>query len=324
MKNTIKRIVNSNPLTRNVKNYIKTTPYYSADKKHYNHSKAMHGSQDFAAIKLAHALEKGMSFDNPRPFGKDKVKELIRLFPDIKTENSSAIIIVVNTLREYASFYEKHSWTNSDEYSLVKKFLHEAKDVALHEAGTKMITKEDIMKDASIDYGAFMKSRHSIRAFSKQVLRKEDFKKAIEIARLTPSACNRQMVRAFFCDSKNAKDVVTTTIRHNLSGFDIKTVTPIVITYDASAFDGPRERNQGWLNAGLFTMNLVNAMHSLGIASCICEFQENLAAERNLKKALHIPDSERVAVTIMAGYYRDKNKVYVSQRITADEIMRVE
>ena len=323
MRETIKKIVNSNKLTKSAKDYIKSAPYYRADRKQYYRAKSEHASSDYTAIMVAHSLEKGMSFDKPRPFAKEKVKELIELYKDIKDDNASAKSIAINTLREYVAFYERHGWTNEKEYTTVKQFLDGKEDITFHEAGVKEISIKDIKKGGNMDYEKFLLSRHSIRNFDSKKLKKSDFEKAVSIAKLTPSACNRQMIKAILCASEEAKNAVVATIKKNLSGFNIESLTPIVITYDAAAFDGPLERNQGNLNAGLFTMNLVNAMHSLGIASCICEFRTTTKAEKALKKTLQIPKNERIAVTIMAGYYRDNNKIYVSQRISMDEIMRV-
>ena len=305
-----------------VKDKIRSHTYYRSDRVHYNRAQKDYKSKDYEAIMIAHSLEKGMSFDKARPFGKEKVKELMALFDKIDKDKKTAKEIVVNTLREYVDFYERHGWLEEPEYTSVKQFLAVNKNISRHKAGVETLSKKDV--DAKTDYEKFLLSRHSIRNFSEKRLTKKDFEKAVHIARLTPTACNRQMVNVIFCESDSAKEAVISVIRKNLVGFNLDYATPIVVTFNTAAFSNPLERNQGWLNAGLFTMNLVNAMHSLGIASCICEFQQKPKREKALKKILHIKDNERIAVTIMAGYYRDENKVYVSQRLSSDELMRVE
>ena len=46
MKKTIKKIVNSNKITRQTKDLIKNIPYYHADEKHYRKAKDYHESED--------------------------------------------------------------------------------------------------------------------------------------------------------------------------------------------------------------------------------------------------------------------------------------
>ena len=323
-----KKLKEITPLRRTVVR-IKSSPDFHYDHKHYIlHSRDNKRTKEqlcYNILLLSHALEKGMSFDKLRPFGKEKIEDILESIRKLEKignfENESAFIITINTLRKYASIYEQYQWTEKIEYIQVKKLLDKYAKIENVATGTKILNKKEIMQDV-IDYEKFLSGRHSIRKFSSNRLSEKDIIKAIKIAKLTPSACNRQMIKVYSAKTKEADEAVKTTIHGNLSGFDIDSAHSIVITFDTSAWRGAYERNQGYLNAGLFTMNLVNAMHSLGIGSCLCEFQQPIKKEISLKKALDIPESERIAVTIMAGYYLDENKVYMSPRISTDEIYR--
>ena len=329
MKEKLKKIINGNEFTRKAKDNVRFSVEFKYDKKHYvkyNNNKPDKEQLGYSIMKTSHALEKGMSFDKMRPFGKEKVKDIVLKLNKLEKyegfEKSSAVIIAVNTLRKYARIYEEHNWTNEPEYKLVNDCLSEFDKIEKLETGVRTLTKEEIMKDGGIDYEKFLKSRHSIRKFSGKKLAQKDISKAIDIAKLSPSACNRQMVKVYYAEG-GAADAVKTAIRSNLVGFDVVSANPFVVTFDAAAFGGSKERNQGWLNAGFFAMNFVNALHSLGIGTCFCEFQQTAKVEDGLKKKLNIPASERVAVVIMAGYYLEENKVYLSPRISSAEILRV-
>ena len=52
------------------------------------------------------------------------------------------------------------------------------------------------------------------------------------------------------------------------AGFGDRVPLVLVITSDLQTFFAPEERNQAWIDGGMFAMSLVHALHSLGLASC--------------------------------------------------------
>ena len=106
-----------------------------------------------------------------------------------------------------------------------------------------------------------------------------------------------------------------------MTNFDNESANMIVITYDLCAFRA-HEMYQGLFNAGLFSMNLVNALHSLGIGSCMLEYWVKTKEENEEKRIIGIPDNEKIAVVIAAGYYKDKNIVPRSVRKPVEEIFK--
>ena len=83
------------------------------------------------------------------------------------------------------------------------------------------------------------------------------------------------------------------------------------------------ERNQGWFNAGLFSMNFANSLHSRGIGSCFCQFGNSATEEEYVKKLVGIPGNERIAVLISAGYYADECRVPYSPRKSLSDVFTV-
>lgn len=332
MKKYTKRIIRElrkiTPLYRLLL-YLKTEPVFRYDQKCYvSQSRGNMRTNDqlcYNLLLLTHTLEKGMSFDSLRPFGSEKILEIVDTINKLERlggfKNKTAFVITINTLRKYVKIYEENGWDNRCEYIEAKKLIEKYADVEKIEVGVRVLNKDEILA-SNIDYEKFIRGRHSIRKFAVRKLSEDDIKRAVEVARLTPSACNRQMIRIYSVKSSAADKKVKKVMRGNLSGFDVNTAHPIIVTFDNSAWHGAYERSQGYLNAGFFAMNLVHAMHSLGIGSCFCEFQQPIKIEKALKKELNIPESERIAVVIMAGYYLDKNKVYLSPRIKVDEIYR--
>ncbi len=325
----IKQIVKKIPLVKPIITKIKFNREYLYDKnffkKNYSHSSPTKAKIGYNMLLISHSLEKGMSNKNPRHFGVAKVDELIKLIHDYESygnyENDFDFVNAINVLRNYARFYETKKWTDTKEYKKVSDFLKNYSKIKKMNVGSFVLAKKDFEKDATIDYSRFLASRHSVREFSTKRLDEKDLEKAIETAILSPSACNRQMCKVYYIsDYEKAKKVMNTA--QGFGGFEKGTINMLIVTFDVNACYFIGERNQGWLNAGLFSMNLVNALHSQGIGSCFCQYGSTTREEEELKKLLDISSSERVAVVISVGYYCDRCIVPYSPRKSIDDIYR--
>lgn len=272
-----------------------------------------------------HKLEKGFAVVNPRPFGIDKIKRIItciKKYEEKDFEPSFSYNLAYSSLEAYKKFYEEKEWTDSEQYKIVSDFLKDAKEYTYIPVGAYDLHKEDFIEDTKIDYNKFMSSRKSIRNFAAKELSNDDITKAVNMAIKSPSACNRQMCKVYYVDKEKNKKVVEK-YAQGLGLFDLTNANYFVITFDISANYFVGERNQGWFNAGLFGMNFVNALHSLGIGSCFIQFGNSFKEEQEFKKLLDIPSSERVAVIITAGYYDEVSRIPYSTRKDISEIYRV-
>ena len=329
MNKNIKKIVRKAPGAQWLNERRKMDPQFKYDKRffkaNYSHSNATQGKIGYNMLLISHALEKGMSNRNPRRFGISKVKELMRLVKQYVAYGNSTeqydYICAVNVLRSYVEFYEKQGWTDADEYKEVSKFLEKHSGVKKIDVGSRRISKADFQKESAIDYEKFLASRHSVREFLPKRIKQADMKKAVQTAILSPSACNRQMCKVYYVSDKVKSDQIIA-LAQGFGGFKKETINLLVVTFDVNANYMVGERNQGWFNAGLFSMNLVNALHAIGIGSCFCQFGNSVKDEEMVKKILDIPASERVAVLIAAGYYCDEMLVPYSPRKEIGDIYR--
>ena len=272
---------------------------------------------EYNILYYTHAIEKGLCHFKPRKFGKNKAKHLIKLLNKYikykNHENNFSFINGINILREYNKLYILNHWTNVEEYRIVSDFLKKFKSIKVIKSGAYILNKNQIKNQYNINFKNFVKSRHSIRNFKKMSLKIEDIKEAIEMAKYTPSPCNRQYVKIHYYKGGKMKENV---FKYSIgkTGFYIEGVNTFIITFDANGLNWPGERNQGYFNAGLFSMNLVNAFHSIGIGTCFIQFANTVEEEEKLKNINKIPSNERIAVILFAGYYDEKSIVAYSQR----------
>ena len=67
-------------------------------------------------------------------------------------------------------------------------------------------------------------------------------------------------------------------------GIYLQGVNSFIISFDVNGLIEKRERNQGYFNARLFTINFINTLHSLGIGTCLIQFNNTVEEEEKLKQ----------------------------------------
>lgn len=159
-------------------------------------------------------------------------------------------------------------------------------------------------QDLSEEYSKVIVSRHSVRDFKEDKLRIEDIEFAINCFIETPTACNRQMCSILYIDSQDIKELLDEKVI-GLPGFNKPVTQYFVITYDLAAFAYSGERQQGMFNAGLCTTNFINGLHAKGIGSCCLQWSNKYSEDKIVRKALGLRSSERIAVVIGCGYYKN-------------------
>lgn len=271
-----------------------------------------------------HSIEKGLQHFKLRPFFQKKILNLIDLiikqskFENYK--NKFSFINGINALREYKKTYVEHGWTDKEEFKKVDSFLKNYTNIEKKKAGAYILTKKELEKDYNIDYLKFLKSRHSARNYKNETIKLDDVKSAVEMSKYTPSACNRQFIKLHFYPSGKMRDNVINYAKGKY-GIYLDGVNTFIVTFDVNGLDPEGERNLGYFNAGLYSTNLVNAFHSLGIGTCFIQFSNSVKEEEELKRLNSIPEYERIAVIIFAGYYEEKSIFAASTRKELKELL---
>ena len=321
------RYININAKKSNENNNLLLNREYLYDMNFFNlnnmnTNKSMN-KLEYKLIMLSHTLEKGMAHFKLRPFASKKVSYITNILRYIikyeNYENKFSFINGINILREYKRIYEVKNWTTKYEYLRIKLFLKNFTKIRNKKVGSYILTNEQLKRDYNFDYLKFIKSRHSTRNYKNNTIKLEDIKAAVEMAKYSPSACNKQNIRLHFYPSGKMRDNV---IKYSLGkgGLYLNGVNTFILTFDVNGLSGVGQRNQGYFNAGLFSMNLINAFHSLGIGTCFIQFSNSVKEEEKLKKLNDIPRNERIAVIIFAGYYDEKSIFTVSQRKDVNDL----
>lgn len=282
--------------------------------------------RQYEILLLVHSLEKGLSYRNPRAFGFEKARELARLLDALPTDerHSTAVRMALGALSAWLDFHDDRPDDSPTTVETVRGFLDEweARGAQRLPAGVIIPEAPSDAAFAAEAFAALASTRHSIRHYGPELVDDEAIARAVAVAKTSPSACNRQMVKLRVFDEPEQKRALYSTLL-GTGGLDYETGRYGVVTYDASSLTYYGERNQGFLNAGLFTMTLVLAFHSQGIGTCLLQFSNSYAAERRLAKTLGLPPAERIAVGIGIGNPVATSPVPASVRKPTGEIFSV-
>ena len=273
--------------------------------------------------KQYHIVEKGLALPNPRlGFGKEKINLLIAESEKYINKYGANPLInnIKSCLNEYIEFNTKNNIpTNTDYFEKIKNFIND--DINLKTGGTILIAKEDLIKKNNIDFKSFVKSRFSVRDFSIENLETSKIKEAIEIAKNAPSVCNRQSLKAHLYEDKQ-EILKLLKLQGGNNGFTDSINKLLIITTDAKAFS-KMESNQIFIDGGLFSMNLVLALHSLTIGACCLNTCFPYVREKKVKKVGNIASNERLIMMMGIGHLKDNYNVAISKKKDLSEILEI-
>jgi nitroreductase len=195
-------------------------------------------------------------------------------------------------------------------------------------AGVIRVTRDELLAGARVDLEGFYKTRHSIRQFGPEHVGIELVRRAVAMAQRTPSACNRQPVRLYVISESRQKEQLLSVQKEQLlavqkgsRGFGHQASHVLVVTSDLGCFNGAGERNQCWVDGGMFAMSLVYALHSMGLGTCCLAWQPTRERDRAARSIVGIREAEVIIMLIAVGSLPEELRVAKSQRKSLDEVL---
>lgn len=263
-----------------------------------------------------HTIEKGMSMRNPRKgFGQQKVTNLIKrlgIYCDrYLVQDKNFLEYPLSTIKNYIDYSHKTGVDIPQIESSFDSLLSKTGfDSISGEAGIMPETKENILSNCNKDFESLLYSRHSIRYFSDEPVSDEKINNALELAQRTPSACNRQgwLTHVY----RAPKSIELIKWQGGCRGFEDEIKCAILVTANLKAFLS-YEVHQSYVDGGLYAMNLINALHSLGLGTIPLSTAFDFKKLEYLK-AFGIPTNEIPILIIGVGEMTDAFYVAVSKR----------
>lgn len=275
---------------------------------------AAHISMDY------HRLEKGMALPSPRyGFGRDVVVRLMRTIARHEKEYGVADVTVFarGALAEYRRFNAAKIAPELE--ATIDRFLSECANERC--GGVAALTAETLFPFDSEAAQRFLLSRHSVRQFDGRPVPREILQKAVRIAQQAPSVCNRQSARVFVSTDRSKMDAMLR-LQNGNRGFGDCLGAVIVVASDMRAFTSMGERNQCWVDGGIFAMSLGLALHSLHVGACMLNWSVEPGRDRALRRLLDLDDNYAIITMMGAGHPPDSLVVAASPRRRTESIVK--
>ncbi|WP_064605346.1 nitroreductase family protein [Photobacterium sp. J15] len=272
-----------------------------------------------------HGIEKAFSLPNVRKgFGvnncSDLADELI-----IYYGNNGYNGLVESTLDVFNNYIDFHRDYNSKEVHLltcklskVIESISEYKKRSDSLGGTIKVNHDSsLYSNKAFDFDTFCKSRYTVRDFSDDPVNQKIISKSIETAIKTPSVCNRQAWKVHVFQGDAASHVLE--YQNGSRGFKSHVDTVLLVTGLVSSFSNS-ERNQVFIDGGLFSMSLIYALHDNNLAVCALNTAYKVKAELALKNAIELPNNEVPIMMLAVGNYKKDYSVAKSYRKSLCEV----
>jgi len=246
------------------------------------------------------------------------------------------IIKTVNDLKhelEYGEDSETLEWA----YSILTLYFNQVEKTAnvttaqnifssLNDNKNHSITllKANERKKANVtfeDLLALNKRRRSIRYYTSEKVNRKTIEDVLKLATQAPSACNRQSFSFQIYDDKQEVSNVAkhlwgaTTFANNINCL-------IFIIGDLSGFEKERDRHTIYIDSGLVAMNILLALETVDLSSCIINCPEIPDQELGLKRAMKLNDFERPVLCMSIGHAAPEAKFPSSRKRNINNLIK--
>lgn len=280
-------------------------------------------------IFFSHQIEKGLSHKDFRyGFGLHALKNLSSAMINLKeidpdAKNNIVYRMALSALHEYI---QRHTAVDYDLTAVRNLFAsttiwEEAEQFTGLQGGSYVVNSATKIDNQLKCFAELAKDRHAIREFSSAPVTVDEIRQAVDLARTAPSVCNRQPARVHVTCNQN---IIEQALRVQ-GGFRGYSTPPalILVTSDNQSFLFPTERNEGFVDGGLFSMQLLLSLESLGLAACPLNTMMNKTNEDLTRNLMQVPDSEFLVMYIAVGHFPETISLCRSKRLPVGAIMSV-
>jgi nitroreductase len=298
---------------------LKVFPQYVYDIRRFlSHSQAWITNYDEMHLKgqllrKVHSLEKGFSMPPPRRvFGEKNISTIKQLLSQLEDTEAS------RWMRDYATqvIAEVEIFNRSSE----EERNAFPRSVSQLPTAITAFDKAATLRSLPPAPEDFFATRRSVRIYEQIPVDQDLLRRAASLAQLAPSVCNRQSGRVRFYSGEAEKTAILA-LQDGNKGFGHQVPTVAVISSDLRSFHGGHERNQGYVDGGLFAMSLTFALHALGLGSCMMNWCVFPKTDRDLRKLINLPDHEIVITLMSVGHLPESYHVARSRRRPLDEVL---
>ena len=272
-------------------------------------------------VKEYHRIEKGLALPAPRPcFGQSTVRTLFELVPLCEAMFGS--IPATLEARSVLHDYRKSPWCEADTGVEIDGFLAGTSLESLPPAGAMLVKRSEIWAASNIDFPQFAANRYSVRDFTGEPVPVEAIRAAVAAAMKSPRVCNRGTTHCYAAFDPEVR-ALALMLQNGNAGFGHMAGAVLVITASRQGFTDFGERNQCWIDGGLFAMSLNYALHAAGYGTCMLNWSSLSHLDQKLHSLLEIPEDEAVITLMAVGVMKVEFRVAISPREPIEQVFHI-
>ncbi|MGG7566785.1 nitroreductase family protein [Rhodovulum sp. DZ06] len=164
---------------------------------------------------------------------------------------------------------------------------------------------------------ALARRRRSVRWFRPDPPPRAQIDAALDIARLSPSACNRQPLQFRVFDSP-ARAQRIAALAGGAGGFTEGMPCIVALVGRMRAYPHARDRRLIYVDGGLAAMSFMYALETVGLASCPINWPDVPKQERRMRAEIGLAPDERVVMLIAVGLPLEGGMIPSSAKVSMD------
>lgn len=250
-------------------------------------------SRSYKLIIESHAIEKGLSLPTPRRlFGKAKLSYILGEIAD-RTSSKFAVDMATGALSGYKRLHEGIS---DPILAQIDAVLEQTTNLAepIANAGIRIVPREHP------DGASLLERRFSCRMFDRYDVPRRDIEQIVALAQWAPSQCNRQATKVYVFQNRSRIDRLLE-LQAGAAGFGHTVNNLAIVSSELSAWGGAQQRNQPYVDGGLFSMAFLLACQERGYVACPLNLAVTHGVEKEIRSVGGIPSGERLVMMIAFG-----------------------
>lgn len=276
------------------------------------------GSDHYMLRRNTHRLEKGLVMQ-PRKhiFGLEYIGETVKAFSQQSkaNPNNDSLVWTRDVLSQYFEVV-----TKNDEITDLQRKFEEADEIKRKARRFPYARKDsEPLRVSFEDVLSLAKRRRSVRWFSSERVSRSLIDKAVSVANLAPSACNRQPFEFVIFDAPEKASRVLS-LAGGTKGFSQNVPAAIALVGNLEAYQYEADRHLIYIDGGLSAMSLCFGLEALGLGSCCINWPDIKEREKQINSMLGISDTKRVIMLIALGFPEENGGIPFSQKKDLDEI----
>ncbi|MEK0226075.1 nitroreductase family protein [Bifidobacterium mongoliense] len=278
---------------------------------------------------LEHQLEKGLSHESFRlGFGKGVISEIGRLLPqlfnfDDDYRQNRIYLMLTSAMHEYITRHRDEDYDITfAQQSLPPTFWKDAINDNAKRGGSLLVHRVGATAFGRRSLDQIMEDRHSVREFSKEPIQPQQILSVVQSSVRAPSVCNRQPARVRIVMNKTLIEKLLE-LQGGLNDYPLPPCL-MLVTADLRAFLWPEERNEGFIDGGIFSMSLLLALEEHNFAACpLNTSMMTIKKENETRRLLSISDHEFLIMYVAVGHFQETPLTCISERLRAEDITEI-